>query len=87
MKCDSRVSFLACTLASPCLGRKPKVRVVTIAQQSSNAKKVVDVLKDIIIRTSMNGKGVGLEGDDCLCTMKRELYDGNSHCLNKNTYT
>jgi hypothetical protein len=30
MKCDSRASFLARTFASPCLGRKPKARVVTI---------------------------------------------------------
>jgi hypothetical protein len=29
MKCDSRASFLACTFASPCFGRKPKVKVVT----------------------------------------------------------
>jgi hypothetical protein len=31
MKCDSQASFLACTFASPCLGHKPKVRVVTNA--------------------------------------------------------
>ncbi len=29
MKCDSWASFLARTFASPCLGHKPKVRVVT----------------------------------------------------------
>jgi hypothetical protein len=29
MKCDSRASFFACSFASPCLGRKPKARVVT----------------------------------------------------------
>jgi len=28
MKCYSQASFLALTLASPCLGREPKVRVV-----------------------------------------------------------
>ncbi len=28
MKCDSRASLLANTFASPCLGRKPKARVV-----------------------------------------------------------
>jgi hypothetical protein len=30
MKCDSRVSLLALTLVSPCLGCKPKARVATI---------------------------------------------------------
>jgi hypothetical protein len=30
MKCDSRASLLACTLASPCFGREPKARVATI---------------------------------------------------------
>ncbi len=30
MKCDSQVSFLARTLTSPCLSRKPKARVMTI---------------------------------------------------------
>jgi hypothetical protein len=29
MRCDSRASFLVCTLASPCFGHKPKARVVT----------------------------------------------------------
>ncbi len=29
MKCDSRASYLACTFPSPCLGRKPKAKVVT----------------------------------------------------------
>jgi hypothetical protein len=31
MKCDSQASLLARTLASPCLGCKPKVRVATLA--------------------------------------------------------
>ncbi len=30
MRCDSRASLLAFTLASPCLGREPKARVVTL---------------------------------------------------------
>jgi len=30
MRCDCWASFLAHTFASPCFGRKPKVRVVTI---------------------------------------------------------
>jgi len=30
MRCDSQASFLACNLASPCLGRKPKARVATM---------------------------------------------------------
>jgi len=30
MKCDSRASLLAHTLASPCLGCRPKVRVAII---------------------------------------------------------
>jgi len=30
MRCDSRASLLACTLASPCLSRKPKVKVATV---------------------------------------------------------
>jgi hypothetical protein len=30
MKCDSRASLLAHTFASPCLGHKPKARVVTL---------------------------------------------------------
>jgi hypothetical protein len=35
MKCDLRASLLACTFASPCLGRKPKVKVVIgIIQES-----------------------------------------------------
>jgi hypothetical protein len=29
MKCDSQASLLAHAVASPCLGREPKVRVVT----------------------------------------------------------
>jgi hypothetical protein len=29
MRCDSRASLLARTLASPCLGHEPKARVVT----------------------------------------------------------
>jgi hypothetical protein len=29
MKCDSQASFLTCTFASPCLGRKPKANVAT----------------------------------------------------------
>jgi len=29
MKCDTRASFLACTFASSCFDRKPKVKVVT----------------------------------------------------------
>ncbi len=28
MKCDSQPSFLVCTFASPCLGCKPKAKVV-----------------------------------------------------------
>jgi hypothetical protein len=31
MRCDSWASLLACTLASPCLGHEPKVRVATLA--------------------------------------------------------
>jgi len=30
MKCDSQASLLACTFASPCFGRGPKVRVMTM---------------------------------------------------------
>ncbi len=30
MRCDTRASFLAHTLTSPCLGHKPKARVVTL---------------------------------------------------------
>jgi len=30
MRCDFWASLLACTLASPCFGYKPKVKVVTI---------------------------------------------------------
>jgi hypothetical protein len=30
MRCDYRASLLACTLASPDLGREPKVRVAII---------------------------------------------------------
>jgi hypothetical protein len=29
MKCDTRASFLACTFASSCFDRKPKVKVAT----------------------------------------------------------
>jgi len=36
MKCDSQASFLACTFVSPCLGYKPKVRVMTL-----NVKKTL----------------------------------------------
>ncbi len=32
MKCNSQASFLAHTLANPCLGRKPKARVTTLAK-------------------------------------------------------
>jgi len=38
MRCDSWASLLAHTLASPCLGHKPKARVVTIID---NWEKVV----------------------------------------------
>ncbi len=31
MRCDSRASFLARTLANPCLGHKPKARVATLS--------------------------------------------------------
>jgi hypothetical protein len=30
MKCDSQASFLAYTFASPCLGREPKAKVMTL---------------------------------------------------------
>jgi hypothetical protein len=30
MRCDSQASLLACNLVSPCFGREPKVRVVTL---------------------------------------------------------
>jgi hypothetical protein len=33
MWCDSRASLLACNLASPCLDREPKARVVTMKKQ------------------------------------------------------
>jgi hypothetical protein len=33
MRCESRTSLLAHTLASPCLGRKPKTRVATLGLQ------------------------------------------------------
>jgi hypothetical protein len=36
-------------------------------------KKVVDVLKEIVIRTSMHEKGVGLEGDDRPCMVKMKM--------------
>jgi hypothetical protein len=29
MRCDSRAVLLACTLANPCFGREPKVKVAT----------------------------------------------------------
>jgi hypothetical protein len=35
MKRDSQASFLARTFASPCLGREPKVRAVTIGDRNS----------------------------------------------------
>jgi hypothetical protein len=35
MKCDSRASLLARTLASSCLGHKPKARVATITTSTS----------------------------------------------------
>jgi hypothetical protein len=31
MRCDSHASFLAHTFPNPCLGRKPKVKVTTLA--------------------------------------------------------
>jgi hypothetical protein len=37
MKCDSWASLLACTFASPCLGHKPKARVVTIMHDDVGA--------------------------------------------------
>jgi hypothetical protein len=37
MKCESQASFLAHTFASPCLGHKPNVRVMTILLFSSNS--------------------------------------------------
>jgi hypothetical protein len=33
-------------------------------QWSDNAKKVVNALKEIVIKTSMHANGVGLERDD-----------------------
>jgi hypothetical protein len=35
MKCDSQASFLACNLAYPCFGRKPKVKVVIVGALGS----------------------------------------------------
>jgi hypothetical protein len=39
MRCESHASFLALTLASPCLGHKPKVRVATNNKSSKNHSK------------------------------------------------
>jgi hypothetical protein len=36
MKCDSRASLLAHTFVSPCLGREPKVRVMTLTMEILN---------------------------------------------------
>jgi hypothetical protein len=36
MKCDSRASLLARSLASPYLGREPKARVVTLTIETTN---------------------------------------------------
>jgi hypothetical protein len=56
MKCDSRASFLACTLASLCLGHEPKARVAThnlqknkmkISDYSTNVKNLADVIASI----------------------------------------
>jgi hypothetical protein len=41
MGCDSRASFLACTFASPCLGCKPKARVMTMI----NCPKFIEMQK------------------------------------------
>jgi hypothetical protein len=38
MRCDSQASLLARNLASPCLGRKPKARVVTLNQQNPHTR-------------------------------------------------
>ncbi len=36
MKYDSRASLLACTLANPCLGCQPKLKVVTYVQMQKS---------------------------------------------------
>jgi hypothetical protein len=41
MKCDSWASFLACTLASPCLGREPKVRAATKRAKGFEFMKII----------------------------------------------
>jgi len=38
MKCDSRASLLAHTFTSPCFGRKPKAKVVTLVTPVKNRR-------------------------------------------------
>jgi hypothetical protein len=45
MRCDSWASLLALTLASPCLGRKPKAKVATFAMLVANN----DLFQNIIV--------------------------------------
>jgi len=53
MKCDSRASFLAYTLASPCLGREPKARVMTNGQTKST-KKIFGMLFMKLVNENYN---------------------------------
>jgi hypothetical protein len=51
MRCDSRASLLAHNLASPCLGREPKARIVTIIvtwKLEHGVRKVVDMVKSFL---------------------------------------
>jgi hypothetical protein len=50
MRCDSRASLLACTLASPCLGHEPKAKVATLKE-----------FKNIFAWTYKDLKGIPLE--------------------------
>jgi len=47
MKCDSQASLLACTFASPCLGRKSKARVVIVSEEKMF--KDIELIKKFVV--------------------------------------
>jgi hypothetical protein len=51
-----------------------------------NPDKFAKVVHNVMYGSPLHSKGIGLEDDTCSMFMKRKL-DGNSHIINKGTFT
>jgi hypothetical protein len=51
-----------------------------------NPNKFAKVVHNVVCGSPLHSKGIGLEDDTCLMFMKRKM-DGNSHIINKGTFT